>query len=528
MEDLRETLDDLRDADEVRERTTKVRITILILVITILGTLAAVLASLADAHAATTQRQQQVQALTAQQDQDAAAGSLFANTESKNQSQLDFQNDAAWWVEGLTVSPRVEQAMRTAWLNRSNDWRKAISGSSSRYWNMFNASTRNGELAVVDGATVSAWREKEDGYITGAAIFAVSLFLVGLVLTTHQQSSRRILVIASALLTLFACIRVVQTHVQKVPGIDPAVLTAYTKGEQELNQGDGPSAVKYFKHVVAERPQTPEAWLGLATALDEQPFPSRSRLSMAVSAYHHVIAGGEGSSEVENNLAFDELRLGQLRSARADTRLALKTHNAADWSYAESTRAEINMVSGNSAAALSYLTAAADRVGQLDTQTIDTFFVSLRDDRAYFSSVGVPRSRWQPFYGSAESMEASLDAIYSVEPGPRGNAAISDLNAKYYDLANFGRTSSEGLVYLHFDYRGFSKSGVFSLRTYSDVDGQYQLLAMSSATRTDQWSWGNGRGSFNSYVPLSVSRGYTYNVELYWNGNMLASAQVNI
>ena len=53
MEDLRDTVDNLRDAEEVPERTTKMWITLLILVITILGTVAAVMASLADVQAAT-------------------------------------------------------------------------------------------------------------------------------------------------------------------------------------------------------------------------------------------------------------------------------------------------------------------------------------------------------------------------------------------------------------------------------------------------------------------------------------------
>ncbi len=525
MEDLRDTIDKLRDAEELRERTTKVRVTILILAITILGTLAAVMASLADAQAVTTQRQQEVQALAAQQDQDTAAADLFSYNDSSYQAQLYFDRDAAWWIERNTSPAQTVQAMRTTWQQRSQAWQGAVSSSASGYWKEFAAATRTGELALVDGQAVAAKRDKEDGYVTCAAVLAVSLFLVGLVLTTHRRSSRRIFVVASILLALFACIRLAQTFMRQVPSIGQETLVAYTNGEQALNEGDNQSAIKSFDQVVTERPITPEAWLGLANALDNEAYPSRSSLMQAITADRHVIAEGEGSSEVQNSLAFDELSLGQLRSARRDIASALKTQDDIDWAYAEGTLAEINMVSGDSSDSLVDLAAAVNRVDRLDPSIVEDFFASLRDDQAYFSRAGVSPTRWKPFYYWAESVEASLDAIYQPTAAPLGNAAIEHLRVQYY---NIDPADNQGLLRFQFSYHGFTKNGVFSFRTYEDNNGQYQLLEGSSALRTDQWSWGSGSGSRNWYVPLTVIDGDTYHIEFYWNGNLLASVPVRV
>jgi len=524
MEDLRDTVDNLRDAEEVPERTTKVWVTLLILAITILGTVAAVMASLADVQAATTQRQQQVQALSAQQDQGATAADLFAYSDNNNQAQLDFEQDAAWWINRHHASAQTVQTMRAMWLARSRAWNGAVIAADKGYWTVFAAAQRSEELATVDGQAVAAQRDKEDGYITGAAVLAVALFLVGLVLATEQRSSRRVFVGTAILLALFASVRVIQTYAREVPDIAPHTLAAYANGQQALNQGDYQTAAKSFAQVVKQRPVTPEAWLGLASALSAEPFPSRPSLRRAIVAYRRVVAEGDGSLDVENDLAFDELLVGQIRAARRDIALALQTRKDVDWSYAEGTLAEINMVSGDSAAAFNDLDTAVNKVDQLDTQSIEDFFASLRDDEAYFARSTVPPDRWQPFYTRAEIMEASLDARYQPLPGPRGTAAISRLRVTYDNIDPSGR---QGLIRLHFSYTGFRK-GIFSLRTYDDHDGQYELLEASSATRTDTWSWHNGSGSFTWYVPLTVSKGDSYQVELYWNGNLLAREPVKI
>jgi hypothetical protein len=524
MDDLRDPVDTLRDAEEVPERAYKVWITLLILAITILGTVAAVMASLADVQAATTQRQQQVQALSAQQDQGATAADLSAYTDNNNQAQLDFERDAAWWINRKSVPARVVHTMRTMWLARSQAWNGAVSAADKGYWTTYAAAQRSEELAAVNGQAVAAWRDKEDGYITGAAVLAVALFLVGLVLATEQRSSRRVFVGTAILLALFASVRVTQTYARGVPVIAAHTLTAYVTGQRALNEGDYQTATRSFAQVVKQRPVTPEAWLGLANALSDQAFPSPPSLRRAVVAYRHVIAEGEGSLEVENGLAFDELLVGQIPAARRDIALALRTREDVDWSYAEGTLAEINMVSGDSAAAFNDLDAAVNKVRQLDTQSIEDFFASLRDDQAYFSRTGLPQARWRPFYARAEGMEASLDALYQPTSGPRGTAALGGLRVTYYDIDPSG---SQGLIRLHFLYAGFRK-GIFSMRTYDDHNGQYELLEASSATRTDDWSWHSVGGSFTWYVPLTVTTGDKYQVELYWNGNLLARARVKI
>ena len=326
------------------------------------------------------------------------------------------------------------------------------------------------------------------------------------------------------LLALFASVRVTQTYARGVPVIAAHTLTAYVTGQRALNEGDYKTATWSFAQVVKQRPVTPEAWLGLANALSDKAFPSPPSLRRAIVSYRRVIAEGGGSLEVENGLAFDELLVGQIRAARRDIALALQTRKDVHWSYAKGTLAEINMVSGDSAAAFNDLDAAVSKVKQLDTQSAEDFFASLRNDRAYFSRTGLPRARWQPFYARAESMEASLDALYQPMPGPRGNAALSGLRVTYYDIDPSG---SQGLIRLHFAYAGFRR-GIFSLRTYDDHDGQYELLELSSATRTDAWSWHSGGGSFTWYVPLTATKGDKHQVELYWNGNLLARAPVKI
>jgi len=156
MEDLRDTVGNLRDAAEALERTTKVWITLLILAITILGTIAAVMASLADVQAATTQRQEQVQALSAQQHQGATAAHLFAYTNNSNQAQLDFERDAAWWINRHHAPTQTVHTMRAMWLARSRAWNEAISGAGKGYRTEFAAAQRSEELATVDGQAVAA------------------------------------------------------------------------------------------------------------------------------------------------------------------------------------------------------------------------------------------------------------------------------------------------------------------------------------------------------------------------------------
>jgi hypothetical protein len=523
VEDLRETVEDLRETEEIQERATKMRVTILILIVTILGTIAAVMASLADAQAATAQRSQQTQALAAQQDQDTSASYLFSFDDRSNQAQLYFDRDAAWWIERNTAPAQTVHVMRATWLQRSRPWQKDVSASLDGYWNALATSQKAAELTSVDGQTVAAWREREDGYITAAAVLAVSLFLVGLVLTTHRRPYRRVFVAASILLAVFACIRMAQTASREIPSISQATLTAYTDGERALYQGDSQSAVTSLQRVVAQRPDTPEAWLGLGIALDSGAFPSRADLTRAVAAYRQAIADGASSSEAQDNLAFDELRLGRAGGARRDIASALNTRDAIDWSYAEGTLAEMNMVDGDPAQALADLVAAVNRISQRDPASVHDFFASLRDDQAYFARAGVPQARWQPFYAAAASAEASLDALYQPVPGQLGSAAIGGLKVRYYEI---DQVDGQGVLRFRFSYRGFSKNGIFSFRTYDYSDGQYQLLDESSATRMDKLSWGSGKGAFSWYVPLAVLKGHTYHIEFYWNGNLLASVPV--
>ena len=242
-----------------------------------------------------------------------------------------------------------------------------------------------------------------------------------------------------------------------------------------------------MQRVVAQRPDTPEAWLGLGQALDSGAFPSRADLTRAATAYRQVIAEGASSAEVQDNLAFDELRLGRVGDARRDIVLALDTRDDIDWSYAEGTLAEISMVNGDSAPALADLSAAVNRVDERDPSTVEDFFASLRDDQAYFARDGVPRARRRPFYAVAASAEASRDALYQPMPGPLGNAAIGGLKVRYYEIDPGG---GQGVLRFRFSYRGFSKNGVFSFRTYDYSDGQYQLLGQSSVVRTDNVALG--------------------------------------
>lgn len=524
MEDhVNDALEHLRDAEEAPEQTTKARVTVLILVMTILGTITAVLAARADAQAVTTQRQQEIYALTTQQYQDAEAAYLLTNTESNNLSQLDFERAGAWRIEGATSPPRTVQAMRAGWLRRSEAWNPVINASDSSYWNTFTAAQKSGELALVDGQVVASLRGKEDGYIGGAAVFAVSLFLVGLILATHQRASRRIFVVTAILLAAFASVRVAIIFSQSTPGMTSRTLTAYANGQTSMNELDYGAAAISFKRVVEAREDTPEAWLGLAESLDEVSFPSRSDLVQAIAAYQQAIADGEGSLVVRNNMASDELFLGRLRAARQNILLALKTRNDVDWSYAEGSLAEINMASGNLPVAYKDLTHAVDRLDKSDTEATEKYFGVLRSDEAYFQQTGMAKARWQPFYSRAQEIEASFDALGTAAPGPLGRAAIRGLSVKYHNIGNGG-----GIVRFHFAYHGFSKPGIFSLRTYVDSDGQYSLINAASVPRMTNWPWGNGSGSYTSYIPLIVTTGDTYHIELYWNGNLLRSARVNV
>jgi hypothetical protein len=331
-------------------------------------------------------------------------------------------------------------------------------------------------------------------------------------------------VTASILLALFASFFVAQTYSRRVPSIEPRTLSAYTDGERALQAGYYRLAATSFRRAVTERLLMPEAWLGLGQALSGGGLPSRSDLMQAVAAYHHVTAEGDGSLVVRNDLAFDELLLGQMGKARHDIALALKTRNDVDWSYAEGTLAEINMMSGNLTAAYQDLDSAVRRVALRDVDYREQFFSSLRNDRAYFSATGVAPARWKAFYARAGSIEASLDAIGEPAPGPRGQATVSSVTAKYYDL---DPAYDQGVVGLSFDYSGFTKPGVFTFRTYDVSNGQYELVEGSSVI-SDNWSFGNGIGSFTWYVPLMVSSGNTYQIELYWNGNLLATAPVHV
>ena len=526
MEDhIHDAIEHLRDAEETPEQTTKVRVTVLILVITILGTITAILAARADAQAVTTQQHQEVHALTAQQYQDAEAAYLLTNTESNNLFQFDFDRAGAWWIERATSPPRMVQAMRAEWVRRSQAWNPVINASNNGYWSMFTAAQKSGELAIVEGQVVASLRDKEDGYIAGAAVFAVSLFLVGLILATHQQSSRRIFFIAAILLAVFASVRVAIIYSQGTPGMTSRTLTAYANGQTSLIELEYGPAATSFKRVVKARRDTPEAWLGLAESLDGRPFPSRSELAQAIAAYRQVIADGQGSLVARNNMASDELFLGRLREARQDILLALKTQNDVDWSYAEGSLAEINMASGDLPVAYKDLTTAVDRLDKGDTGAVEAFFAVLRNDGAYFQRTGMAKARWQPFYARAQEIEASFDALGTAAPGTGGRAAISGLSIKYYNIDKVGQ---QGIVRFRFTYHGFSKPGIFSLRTYQESAGNYSLVDAASVPRMTNWPWGNGSGSYTSYVPLNVYTGDTYHIEFYWNGNLLVSVPVNV
>jgi hypothetical protein len=519
---IHDAIEHLRDAEEVPEQTTKVRVTVLILVMTILGTITAVLAARSDSQAVTTQRQQEIHALATEQYQDAEAADLQTYTESRDLFQLDFERAGAWWIERVTSPSRTVQAMRAEWLQRAQSWNTVSAASGNGYWDRFTAAQKSGELAIVEGQVVASLRNKEDGYIADAAVFAVSLFLVGLVLATHQRSSRRIFVSAAIVLALFASVRVAMIYIQGTPDMTSRTLTAYANGQTSLNEYDYGSATASFKGVIKARKDTPEAWLGLAESLDGRPFPSRSWLAQAIAAYRQVIADGGDSLAVRNNMASDELFLGRLREARRDILLALKTRNDVDWSYAEGSLAEINMASGDLPVAYEDLTTAVDRLDKGDTGATEAFFAVLRHDRAFFQRTGMTKERWQPFYTRAQEIEASFDALGTAAPGPQGHAAVTGLSVKY------NKEGEQGIVRLHFTYHDFSKPGIFSLRTYDDSDGNYSLVNVASVPKMTNWPWGNGSGSYTSYVPLIVASGDTYHIEFYWNGNLLASTPVNI
>lgn len=123
-----------------------------------------------------------------------------------------------------------------------------------------------------------------------------------------------------------------------------------------------------------------------------------------------------------------------------------------------------------------------------------------------------------PFYSWLQRQEAGPDLVDSGGDR-RGGAAVSGPSVTYRTMdGNY----AGGLVTLTVNYRDF-QDGIFSLRVY---EAGFQLIPMSSVVSANQLRWNAGSGTHTMAplrVPLFPEADHTYDVELYWNGTLLAT-----
>lgn len=505
------------------DRRVRARVTALVVLVTALTAVAAFLAARSDGKALLQERHEHIQALAAQNDE----SKLSVLDQQVNDfllgSQIDFYRGAALDLVGNTTASND-------WLMNSDDgFNKWLdTDDRSAYW-LYAWDT---EDSISIGKAAVAWRNDESKYIATAGMLAISLFLLGLVLTVPRHRRIRWLFFgAAAAIAAVSLVRLVLTSVNHVPSVSNGTLKAYARGQTDLWEGQS-GAARPFRLVVQEQPTLPEGWYGLGQALDGSSgsgFPSRDNLAGAVTAYRRAIELGYGNLHpaVWNNLAFDELAMGKIGAAGRDVSVGIKLarQSGVDLAWSQTTRAEVLMFEGNEPAAEKTIAEAEYTLISTgkSVDVAESFFTGLRDDWVLFSHEKLlPASRLQTFYSFVGQLEAAYDEQIYVPKST--TATISDFQVSYQPLDS---TQGSGLMTVAFSYAHFPdyKHGKFSLQTYQIDRDDVEILLQSSVLDGYPWTWGTtGSGSWQRPWPLEIFPGDVYEVEAYVDGNLLAHA----
>ncbi len=154
-------------------------------------------------------------------------------------------------------------------------------------------------------------------------------------------------------------------------------------------------------------------------------------------------------------------------------------------------------------------------------EAAEDFFASMRSDWMFFAQKKmVPLPRLRAFYSFGEGLEAAFDERLKTVQPVRSAATVSAFRVTYQSLDT---SQDEGLLTTAFAYSGF-RQGKFSFTTYDVSNAMATLIPEASVLDGYPWTWGSGTGAWVRPWPIQIFAGDLYEVQAYWNGNLLATA----
>ncbi len=316
MEDLRDTVEVLTESDDEHEHRVRVRVTVLVVLVTALAALSGFLAAHSDGRALNAERHEQVLALQAQNAED----QLSAVTQSQNETGLAQQVD---FYRGAAFSSVGDTRASDDWLGFADVLGKQELNAEPSPSGAYRRETVKAEESAALGQAAIAWRDHQSSYIATAGMLAISLFLLGLVLTVSRHRVRWVFFGAAALLATIAGGRLLVTSINPVPSEDSKAIATEAQGETDLMYGQSGRATHIFVKLINANPgwqNLGRIWFGLGQSLDDSSsytIPTKAELTRAVFAYRRSIALGFATTQpgMWNNLAFDELEIGRAGEA---------------------------------------------------------------------------------------------------------------------------------------------------------------------------------------------------------------------
>lgn len=539
--------EELQHIEHMSASRLKVVITVAILLVTIMTTLTAVMASLWGARESESQRARQ------QASAEVLSQALHATT---RQGALDQQRDdvkeAAWRAVDLRArADLVDQAGLSSSL--SSELRRQA-GLADALHQKLNAAQPQGarenydaytaelrtrqtmaEQRSLDEARVSvAWLDKHNSALAVVSILALSLFLLGLALTLSNRATQLAFTALSIVMLLISGARLGQIAARPVATVSEHCMESYVEGAVANNGFRVAAATDALDRATAACPKYSDAWeqLGYARfykSISADKKVNTTNLEASQQAFQKALdLAPEKSANLYNALGYVQTLNADYADARTnlDKALALTPGEPT----VLGSLAELSAATGDESTAEAQLQTALGKVAPFGSYYRDSYFGSLRLDELIFEihDYGLYQ-KLIPFYDKVREAEASIQLGLGTHPGDAHGATVTRLKVARAS----GAIGKGGAVTISFHYAGLRDGDHLSVRIYQDgvtyelAASEPNILVSQDTSQTPPPGVddvvnlvGTGREPANNFVrPLAAGN---QTVELYVNGVLVA------
>lgn len=522
---LNEAHEEIKHLEHLSASRLRVAMTVTILVITVLATVAGSLAALWSGR--------QSEAQTARQQATAAAlrDELSATTQEAAVAQSEDDSVEAGWrstflyeesaqvTDAKVKRTLLSQQQRAYRISKQIDRTLPHGGDSAAYYaQLQRPATRDEEAAKAEARRGVAWLAKNNSALAVVSILALALFLVGLALTINNRRVQIGFTALSVVMLLFGGGWLGAIAASPIDVPTERCIDGYTDASAALSAGSTQDARGRLEKVTGACPSYSDAWAALAQASFD-PGNATARRAVEDAELRALRTADTASPILLNNVGSAALLDHDLPAAASY--LAAADRIGADNPVVLSSVAELAAVRGDARAANQALEKSLALVAQHGPYYRDNvYFPALRQDVASFAAAGLHTAALDRLFRTAKQAEASLDSLRTVHPGTTHGARISDpeiLPAK--KIGGVG-----GFLTVTFHFTGLRPGDHISLRYYTSGDTTYQETASEPDIVVGKGSALDGSGVIpagDSRIDIgSVGR---LTLEIYLNGVFQAS-----